>query len=252
MIAWRFWDMGQCTRACRVVHGSGYPDILGHSGSWAVANIEGSRQLWNTSVCSCQKVIDRQLKGGVISLKSVPRFHKLIETEQQWWFNTEAVCGVKNNTGKPQKKYYESLSAAKKEGANVLNCGQCGHCSTTHDTDRMHLNSKSLTKRASVAAVVYLLFGSWAHRLVTQSHILGIGYSQNCAWCWWQATECNLAHCARFCLFGWQNPLSSSNNVNTSKSAQPHLNACLHCDEVYCSAYYLQVCDTPLQISSSI
>lgn len=279
IFVYRFWDLGQCNRACRVVHGSGAPKVHGSSGSWAQIKIEGSRQFFDPGMCSCQKVptpMHRTLKGGITPLPSVPRYHKPIQTKDQWWFNTDAVCGtgvtavgqseghaqggvgsksaadtlppVDGLAGNPRqdaqmiRKHYDSEAQARADGASVLNCGQCGMCSTTHDTDRMHIKSKSLTKLASVAAVIYLFFGQYAHRVAMQSQSMGIGYSDNCAWCWTQATECNLANCARHCLFGWQNPLSSDNNVQgTDAKSEPKLNACLHCDEIYCSAYYLQV-----------
>ena len=52
------------------------------------------------------------------------------------------------------------------------------------------------------------------------------------------ATRCNLASCARHCLYGWSNPLSASSTLGNGTT----LNACMQCDEVHCSAYFLQAC----------
>ena len=92
-----------------------------------------------------------------------------------------------------------------------------------------------MTKIASVGAITFLLLGEWAYFPFMQSTLAN--YSEGCALCWKEATECNLASCARYCLFGWQNPLSSANNKQGGD-----LNECLHCDEIHCSAYYLQAC----------
>ena len=53
------------------------------------------------------------------------------------------------------------------------------------------------------------------------------------------ATQCNLASCAHECLWRWNNPLRTANTANGTTTT---LNACLHCDEIHCSAYYLQAC----------
>jgi hypothetical protein len=219
-ICYRFWDMNQCNRACRVVHGTGSPDVLGSTGNWADSSIQGTRRFDDIDVCSCA--------GPQGALPQVARYHPPIPTKEQWWFNTPAVCGSDG-------KDYPSADAAHTASAHVVNCGQCGPCSTVHDTSQMHLRSRTLTKIASVGAIIYLFFGEWPYfSFMTSKHA---NYSKECAWCWKEATQCNLANCARHCLFGWQNPLSSSNNKKNGE-----LNECLYCDEVYCSAYYLQAC----------
>ena len=66
-----------------------------------------------------------------------------------------------------------------------------------------------------------------------------IGYDEDGAECWVAATQCNLASCAHECLWRWNNPLRTANTANGTTTT---LNACLHCDEIHCSAYYLQAC----------
>ena len=96
--------------------------------------------------------------------------------------------------------------------------------------------------------------------------------------------RCNLASCAQHCLFGWVNPLSTASTERyLSSVAASHicagdhptsakglsqarcvlrqwyrlhrgstqLNPCMHCDEVLCSAYYLQARATPSCVRGS-
>ena len=84
---------------------------------------------------------------------------------------------------------------------------------------------------------MYLFFGEAFHRAIFRSGF--IGFSEPCSVCWLEATRCNLASCAQYCLFGWENPLSAQ---STTEGTQ--LNQCMLCDEIHCSAYYLQSCGT--------
>ena len=60
---------------------------------------------------------------------------------------------------------------------------------TTHDA--MHAHATSLTKRASLAAVAYLLSGETVHWLLMRASL--VGFDAPCADCWLAATQCNLA-----------------------------------------------------------
>ena len=51
------------------------------------------------------------------------------------------------------------------------------------------------------------------------------------------AIQSSLCLCAD-CLYGWNNPLSASSTINVTTS----LSACMQCDELHCSAYFLQAC----------
>ena len=107
----------------------------------------------------------------------------------------------------------------------------------------MHRRAKSLTKVASVGALVWLGFGQRAHRAFFRTEML-VGFGTSCSECWLEATRCNVASCARHCFFGWENPLSADSNVAQGEWDQAGLllNACMRCDEIHCSAYYLQSC----------
>lgn len=166
------------------------------------------------------------------------RIHRAVATQDQWWFNTAQVCGGDGVS-------YPNSAAAHEVGVFVVNCGQCGAthlgeeklaCSTLTDTAAMHARSRNLTKLASMGAVLWLTAGDWAHRRFFRSGY--VGYGEQCARCWLEATKCNLASCAQHCLFAWQNPLSAS----STKNGTTELNECMHCDEMHCSAYYLQAC----------
>ena len=227
----RFFDSGQCTRACRVwngeskmKHGKPIPILAGTSGNWfEPPDVFGVRIGWQTCQCFSS---ERILKG-----RRIPRLHSPIETKDQWWFRPEttAVCS-------DEGKEYDHAKDVPTGDTTVSNCGRCGKCNV-HDADAMHIHKSTLTKRASVGAILYLFFGQAAHRIFFRSGI--VGFSQTCAECWLEATRCNLASCAQYCLFGWENPLSVQSTTDGTK-----LNACMHCDEIYCSAYYLQSCGT--------
>ena len=104
-----------------------------------------------------------------------------------------------------------------------------------HERSEGEGNSFGLTKRASVAAIGYLLGGKMLHRAIFQSEWLG--FSDECSECWYEATRCNLQSCGRYCLFGWENPLSVSSTLKeeaSDRSAKKQLNSCMHCDEGQC------------------
>ena len=225
----RFYDGGQCTRACRVVNGQGEsPSVLGKTGNWfEPKDVWGLRIGWDKCYC---------MNGTASSLNStvVQRIHPAIHTKDQWWFQTKQVCGV---NGREYQKSTDSPVA-------VTNCGQCSKCSNVKDVDAMHSksegegNSFGLTKRASLAAIGYLFGGKLVHSFIFQNAWF-IGFSNSCSECWFEATRCNLQSCAGYCLFGWENPLSVS---STTAAGSKQLNSCMHCDEIHCSAYYLQSC----------
>jgi hypothetical protein len=222
----RFFDSGQCTRACRVWNGNDpkAPPLAGSfTGNWfEPPNVFGRRIGWNT--CKCYG--SDNLKDDII-----PRLHLEVATKDQWWFmpETTAVCGS-------DRKEYDK-AADVPNSVSVTNCGKCGKCSGVADVNAMHDRAESLTKRASVGALLYLFAGKQAHQLFFRSPI--VGFSGQCALCWYEATRCNLASCAEYCLFGWENPLSTESATKDGK-----LNSCMHCDEVKCSGYYLQSCGT--------
>ena len=62
----------------------------------------------------------------------------------------------------------------------------------------MHTRDKTLTVRASLSGVLYLLFGETAHSFVMRTRL--IGFDAECASCWTAATQCNLASCGHYCL----------------------------------------------------
>ena len=262
----RFYDAGQCTRACRVengvqfgaVLGRSYPNVLGRRGNWfEPQHVTGKRldTKGSTAYCSCSSSV----KDLNLTKKVVPRLHPKIATKDQWWFNTERVCVVGMTTNNTQGKdgrtknrivvNYTNWASAdsatllkeKDQSAmgGVINCGQCGRCSTLQNVNAMHEKAKSslsLTKRASFAAIGYILGGKRMHQTLFRSSF--IGFDEACSAGWYEATRCNLASCSEYCLFGWENPLSTDSASGTDKK----LNACMECDEVHCSAYYLQAC----------
>lgn len=225
----RFFDGGQCTRSCRVENGNGNPDVLGRRGNWfEPRNVWGLRIGWDK--CQCMD----GLSSRALNKTVVPRIHPLIETKDQWWFSTQQVCGTDGQN-------YETVDLARKNKVEATNCGQCGRCSGLKDVNAMHAtsegegNSFGLTKRASVAAIGYLLGGKMLHRAIFQSEWLG--FSNECSECWYEATRCNVQSCARYCLFGWENPLSVSSTLTeeeSGRSAMKQLNSCMHCDEGEC------------------
>merc|ERR1712070_89973 len=85
----RLTDYGQCTRACRVVHGTGSPEVLGHRGSWGDTAISGMKRWWDLydpDTCICFTAMDY--------LPDVPRYHQPQPTADQWWFYTTQVCSA--------------------------------------------------------------------------------------------------------------------------------------------------------------
>lgn len=237
VLYWRFWDMGQCERACRVENGRGAPDVHGRTGSWLDPTITGRRLFFSPGECECS-FMSSVSPHSILRKPRVMRIHRAVDTKDQWWFDTAQVCGGDGAS-------YPNAAAAHEAGVFVVNCGQCGAthlgegqlaCSTLADTAAMHVSSRNLTKVASVGGVLWLVAGDWAHRMFFRSGF--VGYGDQCAKCWLEATKCNLASCAQHCLFGWQNPLSAS----STKSGSTELNDCMQCDELHCSAYYLQAC----------
>ena len=220
-------DHGQCARACRVANAKevGAPPVLGATGDWFANTVSGRRLLTSPNECMCYS------SDTTMSLPHpiVARLHPAIETKDQWHFNTKRVCGA-DGAG------YTSEKSARSNGVDVTNCGQCSRCSSLQSVDAMHRYSTSLTKRASLAAIAYLFFGETTHRMLMRSPL--IGFDEPCADCWLAATQCNIASCAQHCLYGWTNPLSSPSTTNGTTD----LNACMHCDEIHCSAYFLQSC----------
>ena len=222
-------DHGQCTRACRVANAqTGSPPVYTFTGDWFASSIHGRRQLLAPSTCSCYHTGDA-LHSAPLEHPTVARLHPAIDTADQWHFNTKRVCAADGHE-------YASAATAHAAGMDVVNCGQCAKCSSVESVDAMHAHSTSLTKRASLAAIIYLLAGEGMHRLMMRSPL--VGFDAPCADCWLAATQCNLASCAQHCLYGWTNPLSASSTINGSTD----LNACMKCDEVHCSAYFLQAC----------
>ena len=229
----RFFDSGQCTRACRVwngelktKHGKAIPAVAGTFGNWfEPADVFGYRVGWNA--CQCFSSDSRR----TLKQSQIPRLHTPIETKDQWWFRpeTEDICSEEG-------KEYDRVEDIPTANITVSNCGRCGKCNV-HDVDAMHIQKSTLTRRASVGALMYLFFGEAFHRAIFRSGF--IGFSEPCSVCWLEATRCNLASCAQYCLFGWENPLSAQ---STTEGTQ--LNQCMLCDEIHCSAYYLQSCGT--------
>lgn len=245
----RFFDGGQCTRSCRIENGQNknhISSVLSRTGNWfEPKEVWGIRIGWDKCYCLNSTSISYFSSSSSSPLNStiIQRIHPSIETKDQWWFLTEHVCGA---DGKNYKNVEHALLSKQK----VANCGQCAKCSTVKDVNAMHSKSEGegnafgLTKRASIAAVAYLFGGKLIHRFLFQNEWF-VGFSKNCSECWYEATRCNLQSCARYCLFGWENPLSVNSTLNegdgnTIQSKQ--LNSCMHCDEIYCSAYYLQSC----------
>lgn len=237
VLSGRFWDMGQCERACRVENGRGAPDVHGRTGSWLDPTITGRRLFSSPGECECSFAPFARPQS-ILRSPRVMRIHRAVNAKDQWWFSTAEVCGGDGVS-------YPNAAAAHATGAFVVNCGQCGAthlgegefaCSTLVDTAAMHTRSRNLTKIDSVGAVLWLVAGDWAHRMLFRSSL--VGYSDQCAKCWLEETKCNLASCAKHCLFGWQSLLST----RLTKNVSTEFNECTHCDELYCSAYYLQAC----------
>jgi hypothetical protein len=259
LFASRFWDMSQCTRVCRVANGFGNPDVRGFTGSWLQEGVEGRRMYLAPAECECfLSAVAEKGEGGrilsgsggsgengddrgdhtrrIVSLRHtrVSRYHPPIPTEEQWWFKTLQVCG---SDGRVHASADDARRPSGGAGAvSVVNCGQCGACSHGSDTAAMHARAKTLTKVASVGALLYLFAGEAVHQEFFRSDFVGFGDA--CSQCWLHATQCNLASCARHCMFGWQNPLSAK----STRDGTTTLNECMHCDEVHCSGNYLQAC----------
>ena len=237
-----FADHGQCRRACAVANGAGMPEVHGMTGHWFHHGIDGRRAVLDPSLCVCSstntafrhKEKEDHRMMSEMPHPTVSRLHPPLATPKQWWFRTKSVCGSDGVT-------YTSAGKARTKGADVVNCGQCAKHSTINNVEAMHARSRTLTRRASIAAIGYLLFGEWITRLVYRSPF--IGYDQDGAECWVAATQCNLASCAHECLWKWNNPLRTANTAATGTTTT--LNACLHCDEIHCSAYYFGVWRQP-------
>ena len=82
------------------------------------------------------------------------------------------------------------------------------------------------------------MLGEAAHGAIMRSPL--IGYNTDCAQCWTAATQCNIASCAQHCFWKWNNPLSTKSTLGGASNTT--LNECMHCDEIHCSAYFLQAC----------
>ena len=229
-----FADHGQCRRACAVANGAGMPEVHGMTGHWFHVGIDGRRAVLDPSMCVCSstntafrhKEKEDHRMMSEMPHPTVSRLHPPLATPKQWWFRTKSVCGSDGVT-------YTSAGKAHAKGADVVNCGQCAKHSTTVVGGLCLPRRRTLTRRASVAAIGYLLFGEWMTKWVYRSPF--IGYDKDGAECWVAATQCNLASCAHECLWRWNNPLRTANTANGTTTT---LNACLHCDEIHCSAYY--------------
>lgn len=211
-------DHGQCARACRVANArTGAPAVQGYTGDWFATEVSGRRHLLSPSTCSCYRVggggedhsdMEDNGAGGAddrtagarrtriadsppLAYPTVARLHPATETADQWHFQTTSVCGADG-------REYASAARAKSAGVHVSNCGQCSRCSSLQAVDAMHDRATTLTKRASLAGVIYLLAGESVHWLLMQSWL--VGFDVPCADCWLAATQCNLASCAQ-CAF---------------------------------------------------
>ena len=228
----RSWSVQSRVPSCQCGHWVAIGP--GATGDWFARGI-GGRRLWSDrTICKCYREgeVASYFFGYADPTNSsplpnpiAPRLHPFIETKDQWHFNTRRVCGADGVE-------YSSARKAKAAGADVVNCGQCSRCSSLQSVDAMHARAVSLTRRASLAGVLYLIAGESVHWLLMRSSF--IGFDRSCADCWLAATQCNLASCAQHCLYGWTNPLSVASTVNGSTS----LNACMQCDELHCSAFF--------------
>lgn len=130
-------DHRQCERACRVANGrmnQRAPSVLGARGSWFEEGISGRRlYLSSPSECRCFATSGGATVGGTTTGGSdipmiphpiVPRVHPFIETAKQWHFLTSRVCGSDGSE-------YSSAAAARRKGAQVVNCGQCSKCAAS-------------------------------------------------------------------------------------------------------------------------
>ena len=77
----RFFDSGQCTRACRVWNGNNplAPLLAGTTGNWfEPADVYGLRIGYDT--CKCYG------NNEHIQRDVIPRLHLEVATKDQWWF----------------------------------------------------------------------------------------------------------------------------------------------------------------------
>ena len=232
----RLFDYSQCTRACRVHYGE-------DSNWFKPASITGTRKLAAPSTCSCS--------DGGTGIGDAPRYLEPVPTSEQEPYWGGRVCAIVqgggddggddggggsggggDGDGAPTE--FSSLSEAKAAGARPLNCGGCGPCSTSHDTGTYRRLGQSLTRRATVCGVTFLLLGEaaagWCMDVL-------VGLRPPCRRCWTANMGCTTTHCFRECVLQGNIPFLSK--PNRPKGA---LNPCFHCDEVFCSPYFLRSC----------
>ena len=136
-------DYGQCARACRVKHGSG----------WVDSSVTGARALLPVGAgqCACWEARSvRPLTPPPARLFAAePAGFPYIEN------GTAGVCGEDG-------RFYggtEAAAAAAAASVRVASCGPCGTCSNRQDVGTYHNMSQTLTKAATTCGILFLFGG---------------------------------------------------------------------------------------------
>ncbi|CAE8733734.1 unnamed protein product [Polarella glacialis] len=137
-------------------------------------------------------------------------------------YRSKEVCGASGQT-------HVSLLLARAAGDEVVNCGACGACSTSHDISVYSSTLETLTDKATRCALWSLLGEGGVRDCFAQQ----IQFTKPCEDCWVENVMCDQRNCKWTCL---QMVLTGQRK---NAGGDGKLNDCLECDEELCGpAFY--------------
>lgn len=195
-----FYDFGQCTRKCR----------------WSLL---GPKQLDNQTIHGIKQSPDRcdcLNSQGELVASQVDRYYEKFPVGFPYLERNKGVCGVSGN----------EYQTAGMSDELIINCGTCGDCSNVRDVALYRKYSQEMTRMLSQCAFIYLLIGETFARVCLRAQF---GFTSGCENRFVDNYGCTVSHCYSECIVS--NPLTGNDYQD--------LNACMLCDEMYCSPVFV-------------
>lgn len=107
-------------------------------------------------------------------------------------YNNGTVCAWDNQGEESSITTFDSPAAAAAANFSVVHCGACGACSNWNDLSNQWTTRTHLAKDAQDCTKKSLLGGEEA---VQECNRDGIGFTEDCAWCWTADALCAKKNC---------------------------------------------------------
>ena len=170
------------------------------------------------------------------------------------YYSTKRVCGAKVNETLPIIfGTYDNVDTAHANGAKIVNCGDCGHCSNRRDINLYNVTRNTLTKTTTACATKAFLGGASSVRNCMEE---GVGLTDDCNTCWVDNVMCDMRKCVFTCIksliLGGGEQQGGNNKAkedsggeiagdnNTMTMTNENLNDCLLCDEKLCGPAFIE------------